>query len=163
MGESHWKKWFYQLLRWSLNKLIIFPSEILAKDEAETQKLAIDFIKKLNSGDRVVLNGEVGAGKTFFIKSALKHIGIDNVNSPSFAIVNEYDGDKRFYHFDFYRLKDISELYDIGWLDYINDDESIIFIEWGNLIPEALPSERIEILIEINNGTNRKFNFARFN
>jgi len=113
-------------------------------------------------GDRIVLNGDLGAGKTFFIKSALTSIGISNVNSPSFAIVNEYANKYHICHFDFYRLKNSAELFDIGWQDYVNDDESIIFIEWGNRLPSVLPSERIEISIAIFNGTEREFRFDKF-
>jgi len=114
-------------------------------------------------GDRIVLNGDLGAGKTFFIKAALASLGISNVNSPSFAIVNEYEKKNHIYHFDFYRLKNSSELFDIGWADYLNDDESIIFIEWGNRFPLILPKERIDINISIMNETEREFRFERFN
>ena len=106
---------------------------------------------RITVGEKVILNGKLGAGKTFFIKSALNSLGIGNVSSPSFAIVNEYTGKSRFFHFDFYRLQNFSELLDIGWHDYLNDEDSVLFVEWGNLIPEALQSKRIEILI--NNRT----------
>lgn len=139
-----------------------FPSTIKTKSEAESALLASDFILSCNKGDRVVLNGDLGAGKTFFIKAALLSIGIKNVNSPSFAIVNEYQNNFHIYHFDFYRLKSSSELFDIGWQDYLNDDESILFIEWGKRLPSVLPSERIEINIAILNGTEREFRFEKF-
>jgi tRNA threonylcarbamoyladenosine biosynthesis protein TsaE len=113
-------------------------------------------------GDRIVLNGNLGSGKTFFIRSSLKSIGISNVNSPSFAIVNEYYSSFKIYHFDFFRLKKSSELFDIGWQDYLNDDFSMIFIEWGNMFPEVLPDDRIEIQIEMFNGTKREFGFKKF-
>ncbi|MCW8823996.1 MAG: tRNA (adenosine(37)-N6)-threonylcarbamoyltransferase complex ATPase subunit type 1 TsaE, partial [Ignavibacteriaceae bacterium] len=102
-----------------------------------------------------------GAGKTFFIKSALSSLGITEVNSPSFAIVNEYHKDFNIYHFDFYRLKNSSELFDIGWQDYLNDEESLTFIEWGNRLPSVLPSERIEINVEMMDGTEREFRFEK--
>ena len=73
-----------------------------------------------------------------------------DVNSPSFSIVNEYSGNNKVYHFDFYRLKKIEELYDIGFEEYLNDEDAIIFIEWGNLMNEALPRNYLEILIETN-------------
>jgi len=142
--------------------LIHFPSTIKTNSEAESKLLASDFILSCNKGDRVVLNGDLGAGKTFFIKAALLSIGIKNVNSPSFAIVNEYQNNFHIYHFDFYRLKSSSELFDIGWQDYLNDDESILFIEWGKRLPSVLPSERIEINIAILNGTEREFRFEKF-
>ena len=100
--------------------------------------------------------------KTFFIKSALASLGIKNTNSPSFSIVNEYKNSSHIYHFDFYRLKNSTELFDIGWQDYLNDEDSIIFIEWGSRFPEALPKDRIEITIEIKDGTERQFRFEKF-
>ena len=113
-------------------------------------------------GDRIVLNGNLGAGKTFFIKSALLFLGITEVNSPSFAIVNEYQKNVHIYHIDFYRLKTSAELFDIGWQDYLNDEESIIFIEWGNRFQSVLPSERIEININLLEGTEREYRFEKF-
>lgn len=142
--------------------MIKFPSIIKTRSEQETAILASDFISTCNTGDRVVLNGNLGAGKTFFIKSALSSLGINEVNSPSFAIVNEYSNGFHIYHFDFFRLKNSSELFDIGWQDYINDEESLIFIEWGNRLSSVLPSERIEINVEMLEGTEREFRFEKF-
>jgi tRNA threonylcarbamoyladenosine biosynthesis protein TsaE len=129
----------------------------------ETAKLAANFIQACEPGDRVVLNGNLGAGKTFFIKSALLSLGITEVNSPSFAIVNEYYKDFRIYHFDFYRLKNPVELFDIGWQDYLNDDDALVFVEWGNRFPSVLPSARMEINIELLDGTEREFRFEKIN
>ena len=142
--------------------MIRFPSTIKTENETETAKLASDFITACKKGDRIVLNGNLGSGKTFFIKSSLKSIGITSVNSPSFAIVNEYYSTFKICHFDFFRLKKASELFDIGWQDYLNDDDSMIFIEWGNMFPEVVPEERIEIQIEMFNGTKREFSFKKF-
>ncbi|MEJ2104323.1 MAG: tRNA (adenosine(37)-N6)-threonylcarbamoyltransferase complex ATPase subunit type 1 TsaE [Ignavibacteriaceae bacterium] len=129
----------------------------------ETAKLASNFIRDRKPGDRIILNGNLGVGKTFFIKSALFSLGIKEVNSPSFAIVNEYFNDFHFYHFDFYRLKNPVELFDIGWQDYLNDDDSLIFIEWGNRFPSVLPSARIEINIELLDELEREFRFEKIN
>ncbi len=142
--------------------MIRYPLSFNTQSEAESATVASDFINSCVKGDRIVLNGDLGAGKTFFIKSALARIGIRNVSSPSFAIVNEYKNDLHIYHFDFYRLKSISELFDIGWQDYLNDEESIMFIEWGNRFNSILPSNRIEISIAILNGTEREFRFEKF-
>jgi tRNA threonylcarbamoyladenosine biosynthesis protein TsaE len=142
--------------------LVSYPSTLKTISEAETASLASDFILSCKKGDRIVLNGDLGAGKTFFIKSALASIGITNVNSPSFAIVNEYLNEFHICHFDFYRLKNPAELIDIGWQDYVNDDDSVMFIEWGNRLPSVLPAERIEISIGILNGTEREFRFEKF-
>ena len=143
--------------------MILYPSTKKTKNPDESAKLAKDFMHTCNGGERVVLNGNLGSGKTFFIKSVLLSLGINEVNSPSFAIVNEYNKNFRIYHFDFYRLKTSSELFDIGWQDYLNDDESIIFIEWGNRFPSVLPSARIEININLLEGTEREFRFEKIN
>lgn len=142
--------------------MIEFPSKKKSGSESDTALIAIEFMNTCKKGDRVVMNGDLGAGKTFFIKSALSSINIKNVYSPSFAIVNEYQNKHRIYHFDFYRLKNSSELFDIGWQDYLNDDDSIIFIEWGNRFSDILPNERIEINIEILDGSEREFRFEKF-
>jgi len=133
------------------------PFVTTVNDEKGTENLAIKFAKKLQNGQVIVLNGNLGSGKTFFIKKVMQQFGINYVNSPSFAIVNEYEGKIKAYHFDFYRLMNIDELLDIGWQDYLNDDEAVIFVEWGELINEALPKERLEIFITILEGTMRKF------
>ena len=142
--------------------MVHFPSTIKTENESETAKVAADFMSVCKKGDRIVLNGNLGSGKTFFIKASLKSIGITSVNSPSFAIVNEYYSTFKICHFDFFRLKKASELFDIGWQDYLNDDDSMIFIEWGNMFPEVVPEERIEIQIEMFNGTKREFSFKKF-
>lgn len=142
--------------------MIRYPSTIKTSSEAESAELASDFMTTCKKGDRVVLNGDLGSGKTFFIKAALSSIGISNVNSPSFAIVNEYKNYFHICHFDFYRIKKASELIDIGWQDYLNIDDSIIFIEWGNRFPSLLPKERLEINIEQLNGTQRVFRFEKY-
>jgi tRNA threonylcarbamoyladenosine biosynthesis protein TsaE len=142
--------------------LVTFPSKIKSKNESDSALLAKDFMSSCKMGDRIVLNGNLGSGKTFFIKAALSSAGIKNVSSPTFAIVNEYQKDFHIYHFDFYRLKNSSELFDIGWLDYLNDDDSIIFIEWGNRFPSVLPQVRIEINIEILNEIEREFSFEKY-
>ncbi|HEX9251344.1 MAG TPA: tRNA (adenosine(37)-N6)-threonylcarbamoyltransferase complex ATPase subunit type 1 TsaE, partial [Ignavibacteriaceae bacterium] len=121
-----------------------------------------EFALKLKNGMIIILNGDLGAGKTFFIKHVLKKFNVTNSNSPTFAIVNEYSGDKTFYHFDFYRINKESELHDIGIEDYFNDEQSIIFIEWGNLFPDVLPKKRIEISISYIDENQREFNFIEY-
>jgi tRNA threonylcarbamoyladenosine biosynthesis protein TsaE len=124
--------------------------------EKETKELAEEFANRLKKGETIVINGELGAGKTFFIKSAANVFGINNVNSPTFALVNEYLGKVKVYHFDFYRINEIKELFDIGFDDYLNDDEAIVFIEWGNLFPEILPHKRTEIEIKVMEDFSRE-------
>lgn len=138
-----------------------YPFEINAYSEVDTENIANLFAKEIVKGDVIVLNGNLGAGKTFFVKNTLKYFGISNVNSPTFAIVNEYFGKFKFYHFDFYRINNVAELYDIGFNDYLNDADSVTFIEWGNIYPEVLPYKRIEINIEMLENF-RLFKFVKY-
>ncbi len=139
-----------------------YPFEKAVASHEETKELAAAFANQINSVQRVVLNGELGSGKTFFVKQACSVWGITNASSPSFAIVNSYKNEKVVYHFDFYRIKNREELLEIGFNDYLNDTEAIIFIEWGNLIPEVLPDRRIEINIEMLEDTKRFFRFRKY-
>ncbi len=129
--------------------------------EEETAALAVEFAKELTAGGVAVLNGNLGTGKTFFIKKAAGVFRIENVSSPTFTLVNEYTGRLKIYHFDFYRINKIEELYDIGINDYLADTDSIIFIEWGGLFPGVLPHKRIEIDITLNEDFSRTFKFSK--
>ncbi len=138
-----------------------FPFSLKVSTEKETIELAEKFSEELSSGNIIELNGNLGSGKTFFIKHAVKSFGIHKASSPTFAIVNEYYGKLKIYHFDFYRIMQPTELYDIGLNDYFNDADAITFIEWGNLFPEVLPAKRIEIIISINEDFSREFKFIK--
>jgi tRNA threonylcarbamoyladenosine biosynthesis protein TsaE len=130
--------------------------------EDETTLLALEFVQAVNPGDKIVLNGQLGSGKTFFVKRALESFGIRNVNSPTFAIVNEYNGRHKVYHFDFFRIRNVKELIDIGWHDYMNDENAITFIEWGNLFEEILPEKRYEISILLKDNSNREISIRKY-
>ncbi len=123
------------------------------KTEEETNRIARDFASRLKKGDIVLLEGNLGAGKTFFVREVAKYFAIDEVSSPTFAIVNEYYGNVKIYHFDFYRIKKERELYDIGIDEYLSDEEAITFIEWAELFPNAVPeySYLVKILL-LKNG-----------
>ena len=138
-----------------------FPFKAVVESESETETIAKSFAAVLTGGEVVVSSGELGAGKTFFVKKTLINYGITWVNSPSFAIVNEYKNSFKFYHIDFYRLKSIKELFNIGFDDYLNDKDAIVFIEWGNLFPEVLPHKRIEINFKMNSDNSREIRILR--
>jgi tRNA threonylcarbamoyladenosine biosynthesis protein TsaE len=140
-----------------------FPCEKISNSESDTEKIALEFFQELKAGDVVVLNGQLGTGKTFFIKKIAEALGVNNANSPTFAIVNEYNSEPKIYHFDFYRINKVNELHDIGIEDYLSDSEAITFIEWGELFPEVLPARRFEIIIEEIENEKRKFRFFKFN
>lgn len=131
------------------------PLSLKVFAEQDTIDLANDFSKILKPGDIVALNGQLGAGKTFFIKHLLKNFGIDYVNSPTFSIVNEYSGTFNINHFDFYRINRLEELYDIGFEEYLIRDNSLTLIEWADMIPEVLPKKRLEINFLVNDDFSR--------
>lgn len=140
-----------------------FPCERISNSEEDTKQIALEFFTELKAGDVVVLNGALGTGKTFFIKKIAESLGVQNANSPTFAIVNEYDSQPKIYHFDFYRINKVNELHEIGFEDYLTDSDAITFIEWGELFPEVLPSKRYEIKIEEIKNEKRKFRFFKYN
>jgi len=114
----------------------------------EIQKVARVAAKEINS-DIILLSGEVGVGKTTLIKEILKTLKVnDNVNSPTFPIINEYlTTDKKIiYHIDLYRIKTIDELHSIGFFEYL-DSKNLCFIEWGDIIEGILKVDYNKFLI----------------
>lgn len=128
----------------------------------ELPGVAKNLIQFAGSERFFVFEGEMGAGKTTFIKAFCQELGIrDLVSSPTFSIVNEYDADGiPVYHFDFYRLKDIHEAYDIGYEEYFYSN-GICLIEWPEKIPGLLPASYIKITIEITGAETRQFTFQK--
>lgn len=116
--------------------------------EEETFELAKALAQDAKAGDIYCLCGDLGVGKTVFTKGFAKGLGIDeHITSPTFTIVNEYNGRLPFYHFDVYRIGDIDEMYDIGFEEYIYGG-GICLIEWAELIKELIPGDAIWIKIE---------------
>jgi tRNA threonylcarbamoyladenosine biosynthesis protein TsaE len=124
------------------------------KSPKETIKLGKKIAKYLKKGDIIGFIGELGSGKTTIIKGIVKHFSNSDVYSPSFIIVNEYQGKIPIFHFDLYRIKDFDELIDIGWEDYI--DKGIILIEWAEKIKKNLPKNIIWVKINIIGKKKRK-------
>jgi tRNA threonylcarbamoyladenosine biosynthesis protein TsaE len=120
-------------------------------------KAAQDFIRLLDKGNVFAFYGKMGSGKTTLIKSICDELGVkDTINSPTFAIVNEYeDRDGRsIFHFDFYRIKSLDEVYNMGYEEYVYGN-GICFMEWPELIEELLPEDCIKVYIEENNDGTR--------
>lgn len=128
----------------------------------------LDFISKEiieNFKSKVFLfYGEMGVGKTAFIKSICKHLNVlDVVSSPTFSIVNQYvnDQDEFMYHFDFYRTNNKNEIFDIGYEEYLFSD-SFCFIEWPERLENLLPNQYLEIKMKLRDG-NREIKIKEIN
>lgn len=115
----------------------------------ETYALGKSLGEAAKAGDVICLNGDLGVGKTVFTQGFAEGLGItEPVNSPTFTIVQEYDdGRLPLYHFDVYRIGDVSEMDEIGYEDYFYG-EGVCLIEWSNLIEEILPEHVISVTIE---------------
>ena len=109
---------------------------------------AREFISAIGDHKVFAFYGEMGAGKTTFIKAVCEELGVNDViTSPTFAIVNEYTrNDGSIFHFDFYRIKKLDEVYDMGYEDYFYSG-SLCFIEWPELIEEILPDDAVKVTI----------------
>lgn len=131
----------------------------------ETKKFAKNFAKILQGGEVVLLGGDLGAGKTTFTKSVLKCLGVkDEVTSPTFTIMREYNGKKfKIYHFDMYRLTSGQEAKEFGLEDYIysKNKDSIVFIEWPENVQDILVGDFIKVDISILDSDRRQFDVSR--
>ena len=117
---------------------------------------ASEFIKQMGDNTVFAFHGEMGAGKTTFIKAICEKLGVDDViNSPTFAIINEYrsDSGELIYHFDFYRINKEEEAFDFGYEDYFFSG-SLCFIEWPERIESLLPHDTVHVTVkEIEDGS----------
>ena len=121
---------------------------IISKSEAETEAAGEQFAKTLPDGAVVALYGDLGAGKTAFVRGMARGLGIDaRVSSPTFTIVNEYLGARELYHFDMYRLGSSDELFDIGWEDYLSRG-GICAVEWSENVEDAFEGDQVCVRIE---------------
>lgn len=136
--------------------------EIILKSVNEIDEAAKEFIRSMGDSTVFAFYGKMGAGKTTFIKALCRQLGVeDEVNSPTFAIVNEYRSASTaelIYHFDFYRIKKIEEVYDMGYEDYFYSG-ALCFIEWPELAEEVLPEDTVRISIEEQPDGSRKLLF----
>lgn len=131
--------------------------EFISKSTEQTQKIAERFSRELKSGQVIAFEGDLGAGKTSFVKGLAVGLGFSGeVSSPTFALVNEYIGGKKdLYHFDMYRISGWEDLYSTGFFDYL-ESGGVLAVEWSENIAAALPDDTVLVRIEKLNDNERK-------
>ena len=136
--------------------------EIIIDSLDELKEVAKEVIESLDGRNRVAFCGTMGAGKTTLISSIMEYLGSeDTVTSPTFALVNQYRTatGEVVYHFDFYRINRIEEVFDMGYEEYFYSND-LCLIEWPELIEELLPEEAMVVKIDVLSPTERKFTIA---
>ena len=133
--------------------------EINIQSLEQIHEAAKQFVQNMGDNTVFAFYGKMGAGKTTFIKAICEELGVkDVITSPTFAIVNEYRSEETaelIYHFDFYRIKKLDEVYDMGYEDYFYSG-AVCFIEWPELIEDLLPGNAVSVTIEEVDGGARK-------
>ena len=141
--------------------------EIIIKDIEHIREAAREFIANMGDTRVFAFYGKMGAGKTTFVKAVCEELGVDDViTSPTFAIINEYSltshllplTSSTIYHFDFYRIKRLEEVYDMGYEDYFYSG-ALCFIEWPELIEEILPDDALRVSITEQEDGSRLVSF----
>jgi len=123
---------------------------MVINDLSSIRETAKAFVAQMDDRKVYLFYGSMGAGKTTFIRAICEELGVkDTVNSPTFAIINEYtDGDGNpIYHFDFYRINKVEEAYDFGYEDYFYSG-NVCFVEWPEMIEELLPADAVKVSIQ---------------
>lgn len=127
-------------------------------DPAATQRFGRRLGQALFPGAVVGLIGQLGAGKTYLVRAVAEGLGVADsrvVGSPTFVLIQEYQGRLPLYHFDTYRLKSPGEFADLGVHEYF-EDQGVCMIEWADRVPDLLPSERLDIRLEVVGDTARR-------
>ena len=136
--------------------------EYISRSPDETEHIGQQTAALLHPGDVLALSGDLGAGKTAFVRGLARGLGLtDRVTSPTFAIVNEYrDGSIPLFHFDMYRLGSSEELYDIGWEDYLLQG-GVCAVEWSENVDDAMPADCLRADIRHISDTERQITISR--
>ena len=130
--------------------------EYLSHSETETEAAGQALAAKLRPGDVVAYRGDLGAGKTAFTRGLARGLGCHGrVTSPTFTIVNEYEGPTPLFHFDLYRLGGADELWDIGWEDYLARN-GVCAVEWSEIAPGALPENTVYVTLRRRPGAEEE-------
>ncbi len=130
--------------------------EIVTNSTQETEAAGTALARSLMAGAVVAMYGDLGAGKTAFVRGMARGLeSPSRVTSPTFTIVNEYEGRLPLFHFDMYRLSSSDELFDIGWEDYL-DRNGVCVVEWSENVPEAFDGTQMNVTIDKLSETQRK-------
>lgn len=134
--------------------------KFISKSESETVGFGREFAKRLREGNLVALYGDLGAGKTQFVKGVCDTFKVKEVvNSPTFTIVNEYHGTLPVFHIDLYRMKNIQEIMDIGFDEYL-ESGGICLVEWAEKLEGIIPEERYDVKMAVVDDTTREITIA---
>lgn len=129
---------------------------IITNSEKETENAGERLGSRIRDGSVIAMYGDLGAGKTAFVRGLARGMGIDaRVSSPTFTIVNEYIGARTLLHFDMYRLDSAEELFDIGWEDYIARN-AVCAVEWSENVQDAFFGDEIRLTIKKQSDTQRE-------
>lgn len=132
-------------------------------NQNELEDIAQSLGKLVHSGDVICMGGDLGAGKTTFTKAFAIGLDVeDNVTSPTFTLINEYEGRIPLYHFDVYRINHVSEMEDLGYEEYFYGD-GVCVIEWASLIEDVLPEDYLWIEIKVRGLESRQICFTGTN
>lgn len=135
--------------------------EIITESPAETKQLAGQIAGKLGTGSALALYGDLGSGKTCFAQGLAEALGVrEIVNSPTFTIINEYQGRIRFYHIDLYRIKSMTEAEALG-LEELLEGDGITAIEWPEKISTLLPKDTIHVYFDFVDANRRRIRIKR--
>ena len=133
--------------------------KIHINSEEQLAEVAEALLDALDGRTVVALRGEMGAGKTTLVRALAEHLGVeDQVTSPTFALVNQYEGanGERLFHFDFYRIDDEREAFDLGYEEYFYSGD-LCLVEWPEKIERLMPDEVVEVRITVESPTERTF------
>ena len=131
-------------------------TEFFTSSERETEQVGAAFAENLPGGTVVAFYGELGSGKTAFVRGMARGMGLKcRVSSPTFTIVNEYEGERELFHFDMYRLASGDELFDIGWEDYLARG-AVCAVEWSENVEDAFTGEEIIVRFEKTGEQDRR-------
>lgn len=131
-----------------------------SNDETETSLLGEALARVVQPGDVIALHGQLGAGKTRLVQAVARALGCDDqlINSPTFVLIQEYDGSLPVYHVDAYRLKDSDEFLDVGGDELLADD-GVCLIEWAEKVIDTLPYDHVAVFIDVTGEQTRRFRF----